>query len=262
MAISEISETQYVMGFLSEYFDLLRSSSATPRFLLPTTSQEPILGADFIVQNVSGLDFFQFKRSDSFRRRRGRAEINAGIPRSFTPYYRFKIYNQGTYPQFDRLRQISSLSPFIRAYYCAPKFHLPREFHAAFYSRNIISLSAIINCSQFNNTRFYPPGFDINDGSPHFIVFNRTNPNAFLCSEAKEVDLSREFQLNEKRLDEKGFEEVVGSLYLSLMEHDKEFRDSISSNATITSPIEETLMRLYKTTTFLSTRYNIHTIIR
>lgn len=196
MAKCEFSETQFVMGFFSEYINRIRSLGiyASMPFVFPTTVMEPIFASDLIVDNLTSIDFFQFKRSDYINYRRGRAEIRAGLPKAFRPYYRFKVYNQGVYPQFDRLRLIANVNPNFEVYYCAPKFHTHKEFQQLFWTQGIIKNSAIIDCNQFNSSTFYPPSFNVNDGDDHFIVYNKSKIG-YMCSKKKEIRIT---DLNEE----------------------------------------------------------------
>lgn len=191
MAKSKFSETQFVMGFFSEYVNRIRALGTfnVKPFLFPTTVQEPIVASDLIIHNLKGLDFFQFKRSDCFKKRRGKAEIKAGLPEAFKPYYRFKIYNEGKFPQFDRLRLIAQTLPHSEVYYCAPKFHTHYEFQQLFWKQEIIKNSAIIDCNQFNSPGFNLPSFNINDGHDHFVVYNKSKIG-YMCSKIKEIKLT------------------------------------------------------------------------
>lgn len=85
MAKSRFSETQYVMGFLSEYFNNYRLIYPTRKspFTLPTTSVEPLFGSDFVIHNLSHIEFYQFKRSEFMRTKRGISEIKSGLPKVF-----------------------------------------------------------------------------------------------------------------------------------------------------------------------------------
>ncbi|WP_035336514.1 hypothetical protein [Dokdonia sp. PRO95] len=187
MAKSEFSETQFVMGFLGEYFHQYRVKypGRKPPFTLPTTSMEPLTGSDFIIKGLSNLEFYQFKRSELLRTKRGKREIKSGISKDLLPYYRFKVYNHGNIPQFDRLRDIAKCHPRFKTYYCAPKFSTNKEFYDLFWNQKIIENTAIINCNQFNQAGFNPPHFNINDGDQHYIVFNSTDPKGYMCSDLK-----------------------------------------------------------------------------
>lgn len=208
MAECQFSETQFVMGFLGEYFNQYRLTypGRKPPFTVPTTSMEPMSGSDFIIQGLSNIQFFQFKRSELMRVKRGDREIASGLPKSFRPYYRFKIYNSGNIPQFDRLRYIASLHPRFKTYYCAPKFSTNQKFHDFFWNQGIIDNSAIINCDQFNQSRFLPPNFDINDGDLHYMVFNNASSIGYICSERRDFNLTKNIL---KESQEQGFGEVV-----------------------------------------------------
>lgn len=229
MAKSQFSETQFVMGFLGEYFKRyrLRYPKRKAPFTLPTTSVEPIFGSDFIIQGLSNIEFYQFKRSEFMRIKRGDREIKSGLPKSFRPYYRFKIYNKGTIPQFDRLRHIASLHPRFKAYYCAPKFSTNNEFFNFFWNQDIIDNTAIINCNQFNQSGFFPPYFNINDGNIHYIVFNKTDTTGYLCSDKKGFKLTKDI-LKETEFHERGTREnlefnieIIDTLFNSIIEDEK-----------------------------------------
>ncbi|NIK93088.1 hypothetical protein GZ212_13070 [Mangrovimonas sp. CR14] len=266
----QFSETQFVMGYLGEYFNRYRAMypNRNPPFSLPTTSVEPILGSDFILVDLSYIEFYQFKRSHYIRTRRGDAEINAGIPKSFRPYYRFEIYNDssnGSIPQFDRLRDIARLHPRFRTFYCAPKFYTNREFQEYFWRQQIIDNSAIIDCNQFNQTRFRPPHFNIDDGDRHFMVYNDTSNRGYLCSEMKEFNLTHDIlkEIKEDRIENddgnentnSSGEELINKLFFALMELDETSKPNIKDQ---NSPAE----KLAYSINLLFTKCNIVTQLK
>lgn len=263
MAKPQFSETQFVMGFLGEYFDQYRSKYPLkkPPFLLPTTTLEPVFAADFILGGLSSIDFFQFKRSELMQARRGDMEIRSGLPKSFRPYYRFKIYNDGHIPQFDRLRAIAALDKRFKVYYCAPKFHSYTEFHNLFWNQEIINNSAIINCSQFNHSKFKLPNFDINDGDQHFIVFNKISSIGYVCSEIKSFDLTEDIlEHSVKNISDVSTADDAESLINLLYDFtsEMEINNTISNrndNRSLTS-------KLFYTAAILMQRYGILTQLK
>lgn len=259
MAKSEFSETQFVMGFLGEYFNEYRSRypERKPPFTLPTTSLEPLFGSDFMIKGLSNIEFYQFKRSEFMRLRRGNKEIESGLPNSFRPYYRFKVYNSGEIPQFDRLRFIASLHPRFKTYYCAPKFSTNQEFHNFFWNQEIIINSAIINCNQFNQNGFFPPKFDINDGKEHYIVFNNAGSTGYLCSKMKGFKLTeylfKELQdQNDESIDDfKYSNNIIDTLFNYIIEIEK-------INSTFFKNYNETsISKLLFSSALLMQRYGI-----
>lgn len=198
MAKSEFSETQFVFGYLNEYLESFRSKYPGRRepFWFPTTVEEPKFGSDIIMKGLKSINFIQFKRSELMNSRRGKQEIKSGLDRIFLPYYRFKVYNSGNIPQFDRLRDIAGLSNNFKVYYCAPRFISNQNFQDYFWRREIVRNSVLIDCKQFNQPGFKKPYFDINDGEKHFMVYNYSN-TGYLCSEKKG------FKTTENPLDER-----------------------------------------------------------
>jgi hypothetical protein len=199
MADPEISETQFVFGYLRELYERRKASSMTlpfgHYFTLPTTVKEKDISADFLINHYSHSEYYQFKRSHSLKHRRGNAEIAANVPLSFLPYYRFKIYNKRTVTktgvvklgQYEKLIEIATKNPSDLVYYCAPCFHVEKEFLDLFYKNQIVDNSILINCQQFSTSNFQPPQFDINDGEKHFLVFRRDLNSGFICSQAQVI---------------------------------------------------------------------------
>lgn len=255
MAKSQFSETQFVMGYLGEYFSKLRKlrPHSSPKFILPTTSVEPLTGSDLIIERLSGLDFFQFKRSEFMDKRRGSSEIKSKLPKSFRPYYRFHIYNGGGIPQFDRLREISALHPRLNTYYCAPKFHTNREFHNIFWRQEIMNNSVLIDCGQFNLPPFKKPHFDIDDGDLHYMVFN-SSPLGYLCSEKKEFEIIKEPIYYDTNSGSYDVTEKINKLFNYIIE----LKDS---NSNTYRKFEETAtLKLQYTSLYLMEQHNIVTI--
>ncbi|MFD2943289.1 hypothetical protein [Flavobacterium notoginsengisoli] len=199
MAKSEFSETQFVFGFLNELHS--RSSafgySQWSYFMFPSTSLEKDLPVDFFVDFYSHSEYYQFKRSDYLFGRRGAAEIKSGLTNTYLPYYRFHIYNKAStrggmiYPgQFEMLRKLASTFPTDRVYYCAPCFHNEFDFHNYFQNRLILANSIVIDCSQFNQTKFFPPNFDINDGDEHYMIY-KLSTNGYICSQTQEISIQK-----------------------------------------------------------------------
>ena len=100
MAEPEISETQFVFGYLRELYEQRKATYSTlpfgHYFTLPTTVKEKDISADFVINHYSHSEYYQFKRSHSLSRRRGPADVKAKVPKTFLPYYRFAIYNKQT----------------------------------------------------------------------------------------------------------------------------------------------------------------------
>ena len=255
MAKCQFSETQFVMGYLGEYFSRLRKlrPHSTPKFMLPTTSLEPLTGSDLIIERLSGLDFFQFKRSEFMNKRRGAREMASGLPKSFRPYYRFQIYNGGGIPQFDRLRDISALHPSLNTYYCAPIFHTNLEFQNIFWRQEIMNNSALINCNQFNLPQFKKPMFDIDDGDVHYMVFNKS-VNGYLCSERKEVKISKEPIYFEAKNDSFNVIQIVNDLFNYIIEQED------SNNNLFRKFEESTALKFQYSSFYLMEHHNIMTI--
>jgi hypothetical protein len=257
MAKSRISETQFVMGYLGEYFDRIRKQYPGLRvpFVLPTTTIEPIFGADFILQGISAFHFIQFKRSSYFKTKRGKKEIASGVPISFLPYYRFKIYNDGNIPQFDRLRDIASITRFFKTYYCAPLFHTQFEFQQHFWNRNILDNSILIPCKQFNQSGFYPPHFDINDGDEHFMVYNHLG-SGYICSKRKKYKLFKpSIEPSHKIIEEGDIVHAIDELY-SIFKEEVDKMEIPKEKY-----LESTLTKLQFIGLYLFTKYNIITAI-
>lgn len=255
MAKCQFSETQFVMGYLGEYFSRLRKlrPHSTPKFMLPTTSLEPLTGSDLIIERLSGLDFFQFKRSEFMNKRRGAREMASGLPKSFRPYYRFQIYNGGGIPQFDRLRDISAIHPSFNTYYCAPKFHTSLEFHNIFWRQEIMNNSALINCHQFNLPQFNKPHFNIDDGDAHYIVFNSSSLG-YLCSEKKEVVISSEPIYFEESTVSSDATPLINDLFSYII-------DQEDSNDNLYGKFQETsALKLQYASLYLMEQHNIMTI--
>lgn len=204
MAKSEFSETQFVFGFLREFFERYKTTHwspvSYPYFTLPSTVKEKELSADFLIRHYSHSEYYQFKRSDRLRQRLGSRERDSGVPDSFRTYYRFDIYNRRTVDkngklrkgQFEKLVEKAAL-PNDRVYYGAPCFHTESEFLDAFENSEILNRSVLIDCSQF----VIPPlasSFNINDGNEHCIVFRNDKDYGYICSEAKMIRTERIFQ--------------------------------------------------------------------
>ncbi|PHQ27792.1 hypothetical protein [Leeuwenhoekiella nanhaiensis] len=265
MAKPQFSETQFVMGFLSEYFNHYRSKypKRKPPFFLPTTSLEPVFASDFIIRGLSSIEFFQFKRSEFMNARRGDVEIKSGLPKSFKPYYRFKVYNDGHIPQFNRLRAIAALDKRFKVYYCAPKFHSNTEFQTLFWNNKIIENSAIINCNQFNQQGFKPPYFDINDGRQHYIVYNSVSTTGYLCSKPKGFRLTKNivFEKSEDAniVDNETYNIwLINTLYNFILEND----DNVN-NLELTKTANESLVsKLFYSADLLMQRYGILTQLK
>lgn len=199
MADPEISETQFVFGYLRELFERRKAMYATlpfgSYFTLPTTVKEKDIPADFFVNYYSHSEYYQFKRSHSLKLRRGNAEIKASVPLTFIPYYRFNIYNKQTITksgkikvgQYEKLIDIAAknLGDLVR--YCAPCFHTENEFIDLFYKNQIVDNSICIDCRQFLDPLFKPPTFDINDGEKHFLVFRNDRNSGYICSKAQDI---------------------------------------------------------------------------
>ena len=258
----QFSETQFVMGFLGEYFNAYRSRYPLrkPPFVLPTTSLEPLTGSDFIIRGLSSIEFFQFKRSEFMNARRGDMEIKSGLPKSFRPYYRFKVYNDGHIPQFDRLRDIALLDKCFKPYYCAPLFHKQTEFQNYFWNQQIIANTAIINCNQFNQIGFKPPYFDINDGK-HYMVYNNVSTTGYLCSKPKGFKLTENI-LFEKSEDENIVDNdtynvwLINTLYSFISENEKK-------NLVLPKRENESLVsKLFYSAAILMQRYGILTQLK
>ncbi len=257
MAKCQFSETQFVMGYLGEYFEQLRTRFPYYRFhfALPSQIIEPLLGADFVIRHLKTIDFFQFKRSEYLKRRRGDREIASGLDKSFVPYYRFQIYNDGDIPQFDRLRYISTLHQNFRTYYCAPRFNTHREFQDLFWAKNIMPNSALIDCRQFDDPRFYRPNFDINDNQNHYLVFNN-GTKGYLCSKKEEIEIIKNPPLDWDFQYQVDSIKLIDTLYLGLLERDK------VNLETIEFPIETPIQKLNFTTSYLMAKYGIMTILK
>lgn len=217
MAQAEFSETQFVFGYLNE---LYRSSPFSPwhHFMFPSTVMERRLPVDFFVDHYSHSEYYQFKRSDYLGRRRGDADIAGGVPKSFLDYYRFKIYNRPSSKydgQFDKLKELSQAFPSDLVCYCAPCFHSESEFHDLFSRGRIIENSIIIECNQFNQKRFNPPNFDINDGYDHYLIYKLGLGQGYICSEPIEINITNAEFRNEtfgRRAQENNFRNTVFQL--------------------------------------------------
>lgn len=211
MAKSEISETQFVFGYLSElHLRQIRHPHIFPiwmYFMFPSTLIERKFPVDFFADFYTHSEYYQFKRSEHLQQRRGSREIAEGVPHSYLDYYRFKIYNRTTATalgQFEKLIQLSTRFPNDLVCYCAPCFHTENEFHFYFQNRSIIGNSIIIDCHQFDNVDFQPPNFDINDGLDHYLVFKQGTTTGYLCSEPKEIKLMNAETIAERNLKQEG----------------------------------------------------------
>lgn len=196
MAKSQISETQFVFGYLSElYLRQFRHPHMFPfwaYFMFPSTLIEREFPVDFFADFYTHSEYYQFKRSEHLQQRRGSREIAEGVPSWYLDYYRFKIYNRTsatTLGQFEKLIQLSTRFPSDLVCYCAPCFHTETEFHFHFQNRSIVRNSIIIDCQQFGHANFQPPNFDINDGLDHYLVFKQGTTTGYLCSEPKEIKI-------------------------------------------------------------------------
>ena len=221
MAKPEFSETQYVLGFLSEVItDQFNSPVIYPpffSFFMPSTIIEPELGVDFVADYYTHSEYFQFKRSEFFGGKRGGPELKANLPISFKPYYRFTIYNdtsKGRPGQFETLKNLASSFPKDLVCYCAPCFHLEVEFHHLFRARALGQQSIIVQCGQFNGSSFNPPQFDINDGYKHTFCFKMALNYGYLCSEAIRVDTTTYDRVKYRDKDKsRDFISDIGMLY-------------------------------------------------
>jgi len=196
MAKSEFSETQYVFGYLNEmYFRQSANPNYFPfweHFMFPTAWFERKFPVDFFADFYSHSEYYQFKRSEHIQQRRGKREIEEGVPAKYLDYYRFKIYNRTNMShlgQFEKLVQLANSFKTDLVCYCAPCFHTEWEFHEHFNNRTIITNSIKINCLQFNSPVFQPPAFDINDGKKHYMVYKLNTNKGFLCSDPLEIEI-------------------------------------------------------------------------
>lgn len=225
MAEPEISETQFVFAFLRELYERRRAKHTVLPFgydfYLPTTSEEKEVAADALIKHYSHSEYYQFKRSDRLKQRRGKQK---SIPASYLPYYRFKIYNKETTHkktkvtkkgQFEKLVELTSLTSTDKIYYCAPCFHTQEEFIKFFYTDEVVNNSILINCRQFNDSKFKPPNFDINDGDNHYLVFKLGESKGYACSEPTEILLESRESLEAIRTNEISppFDAYVEKLY-------------------------------------------------
>jgi hypothetical protein len=261
MAKPEFSETQFVFGYLNEmYYRHGGHSRFFPfwkYFMFPSTLIEREFPVDFFADFYTHSEYYQFKRSDHFERRRGRIEIHAGVPTSYLDYYRFKIYNRTTAThlgQFEKLVALANYFPNDLVCYCAPCFHTEFEFHNHFRNRTIISNSVIIDCNQFNHPIFNMPNFNINDGIDHYMVYKLGSSFGYLCSEPKDIKIENaksreEFIKNQK--GEKSLFATINSLYEEFYLRDelkaetqKQFTDNIGE-------------RFYAVGSYLLQYYNI-----
>lgn len=219
MASAEFSETQFVFGYLTElYFSNYRHHRTSPfwyYFGFPSTFMERNFPVDFFADYYSHSEYYQFKRSEYIGRRRGNAEIRAGVPVSFLKYYRFKIYNRSTVTvkgQFEKLIELANSFKGDLICYCAPCFHTEWDYHHHFSKKSIIQNSIIIDCDQFNSLSFQPPYFDINDGFGHYMAYKLDSPNGYLCSETKEIKTSKGLDRLEKIERNKGREGLIATV--------------------------------------------------
>ena len=222
MAKSQFSETQFVFGYLSEeYLAQNRAPglfSPWEYFMFPSTLIERELPVDFFADYYTHSEYYQFKRSEYFQKRRGSREIAEGVPRSYLDYYRFKIYNNTTSTvlgQFEKLIELSRMFPNDLVCYCAPCFHTESEFLLHFQNRSIVRNSVIIDCQQFDHINFQPPNFDINDGLSHYMVFKLGTNIGYLCSEPVEIQIMNAKSRVEGYITQEGnsFLDTISTLY-------------------------------------------------
>jgi len=218
MAKSEFSETQFVFAYLWELFQsyagTVWSPLGTPYFTLPSTVTEKEVPADFLFRHYSHSEYFQFKRSDRLKYKRGPLEVNAGVPDSFRTYYRFHVYNRRTnrpdgtvkVGQFEKLRELAAANINDSVYYCAPCFHTEEEFFTHFNDASgtgITSNSIRIDCNQFNNLNFQSPIYDVMDD--HCIVYRLDSSTAYVCSQAQEIKAEKGVVLERPASDQQDF---------------------------------------------------------
>jgi hypothetical protein len=261
MAKPEFSETQFVFGYLNEmYFRQASNPKLFPvweYFMFPSTVIERELPVDFYADYYTHSEYYQFKRSDYFARRRGKREIAENIPISFLDYYRFEIYNNTDTKylgQFEKLAELARSFPNDLICYCAPCFHTELEFHHYFINKTIISNSVVIPCNQFNQPTFQLPHFNINDGMDHFMVFKPGKREGYLCSEPKEIEVVNAVLKGEIVRNQKGentLQQTINTLYEEFYLADQ---TNVETQKTYTDRIGE---RFYIVGNHLLQSYNI-----
>jgi hypothetical protein len=180
MINSQFSETQFVIGFLREFLNRKSRRYWFQNFLkVPSTVTEIQTGADLIIEKVSGSDFFQFKRSDYLKNRRGLPRSQRQLDKSFFECFRFKVYNSSGSRQFDTLRMLAE-KPNNYCAYIAPLFYRYSEFDTFFQNVSIMSNSIQIECSQFNTGEFR----SLNSSTGiHHLLFNDRDRHCWFCSD-------------------------------------------------------------------------------
>lgn len=204
MQTSEFSETQFVVGFLREFLNSHSQKYWIQNFLrLPSTVTERKTGADVIIQNVSGSDFFQFKRSDYLKNRRGLPWDQRQIAPAFFECYRFHIYNTQRTRQFETLRNLAKKAHNYCAY-IAPLFYTFDEFDHYFQRHNVMRNAIEIECSQFSKGEF--ANFRYRYNQSHHLLYNR-HEICFFCSQPLKTKAKLAISLKER-----GYKESINFL--------------------------------------------------
>lgn len=210
MAKSEFTEFQYVIGFFSEYKNSLISNKQFPFIYFPSPYEEKDMGFDLWIEHFSHMEFHQYKRSDCFSRQNTK-EAKMGLPKSFIPYYRFKLYDDNPSFQFTRLKTLASMFPQHKVYYVAPKFHKLTEFQKYFYKTRIVAESVFVDCNLFNSSSI--KNYLASKPGDHVLAFNKSR-TLYLFSEGIEIEDSLKYEFLNREGGRKSFEETVNKLVL------------------------------------------------
>lgn len=255
MAKSEFTEMQYVLGFVSEFTNHLRSlTGQTPWFILPSPQVEKDIGVDIVIEHFDHMEFHQYKRSD-FLNTYSAKEYTQGLPKSIKPYYRFSLYEKAS-QQFTRLRLLAEMFPEHRVYYVAPKFSTHKEYQDYFWKKLIMKNSIFVNCMGFNSPRIRKY-LNHNPGE-HAMVFDSKSDARYLFSDGLEINENDDLRGYEQiRLQggEKSFVMTVNKIFNSLLE------DNLESFLTENNEIPEDIStRFNMVRTKLLIDYNINMI--
>ena len=197
----DFSEFSYGFALTSELIDRygLRQLGAP---LFPSLIEEGKKGGGFDVKMPGLPIFFQFKISEQLTRATARESGLLGLP-----YYRMRLRSLRYSQQHNLLLDLEQRGNEV--YYAAPEFHLPDELNQAY-----------LDASVEPQTWFFAPS-DIGplpDEDEHYVVFARSKPDAYFCSEPRRLRRIDHEGLFRRRLPERRRSSQRHVTLLSLVE--------------------------------------------
>lgn len=177
----QFSETSFAFALTSElmvrYFQAVQAGqithmSGTVTATFPNLRQERHLGYDVVLPFHATPLCYQFKLSEPHSKKQTKTLTKrSGLTALTAPSYYFQVKKQQNETLIDTAKALN-----IRAFYCAPKFHLSSDFN------NFAASRVIVRNSLFLRPPTWPDAL-----KSHRVVFDLNGLHR-LCSEPIELD--------------------------------------------------------------------------